>query len=417
MPDLFASAREYFERYAAPLNLESRYPDLNLRHRLLEPDRSIEFRVSLQRDNGTRESYKAYRVQFNDDRGPYKGGLRIHPDIDMPRMKALAFWMYLKTAVVNIPFGGARGGISVDYRKLSLAERERLIKRYPMALIHDLGSQKDILSPDVNSGEREMAWIMDSWRMMHGQYDRAIVTGKPAAIGGWRGRRDAQGKWIVMLLEEALRKNGQELKNCTVAIQGFGKVGQVAALHLEKAGAKIAAVSNSESTISRREGIDVGALIRHVEAGVSISQFPGAQTFLPEDLFGLEVDILVTAALEESLTADLAETCRAALIAEGSDSPSTPSADIVLAAKGITVIPDILCSAGGVVADYFEWVQNRQELYWSEEEADRKFQDVMKKAADAVFTLADRQRISYRAAAFQVGIERVVEAVAGRGVH
>jgi glutamate dehydrogenase/leucine dehydrogenase len=408
-------AKETFTRYAEALGLEQRYPGLGLLQRMTTPDRSIEFRISLWRDDGTITTCTAVRVQFNDDRGPYKGGLRFHPSATLDHCKALAFWMYLKTAVVNIPFGGAKGGIAIDYDKLSRAEQERLTKKYAIILRDDIGQDKDIPAPDVGTGAREMTWIMDAWRLTHGRYDRGIVTGKPVSIGGSEGREEATGRGVVICIEEAAREFGLQLPAATAAVQGFGKVGAHAANLLAETGAKVVAVSDVHAAVHRRDGLDIPALRRHVEATGSVAGFPGSQPLDRDLLLELDVDILIPAALENAISAENAPRVKARFVAEGANGPTTPEGDAILAQRGIHVIPDILANAGGVTVSYFEWVQNRQEFYWPAQQVDTELRRIMTGAYAAVSALARQHNCTLREAAYRIAIERVAEAMTRRG--
>lgn len=415
--DTFTLAKEYYHRYAAPLELEKRYPQINLLQRLIEPDKSIEFRISLQRDNGNIQSYQAYRVQFSDDRGPYKGGLRFHPVVNLEEMKAMAFWMSLKTAVVNIPFGGAKGGISIDYQQLSLAEKERLTKRFALVLVDDLGPNKDIPAPDVNTGEREMTWIMSTWRMIHGCYERAVVTGKPVDLGGSLGRRTATGRGVFFVIAEVAAQLGLVLGNSSAAVQGFGNVGSAAARFLYEAGVKVVSVSNVKGAVFNPQGLNIPALAEHCRRGRPLAEFPEATVLPADDLLTLDVDILVPAALEHSITVANADKIKARIVAEGANGPVTPDADQILAKRGVTVIPDVLCNAGGVIVSYFEWVQNRQEFYWPEEQVDAELRKIITNAYREVYATANQGRTTLRGAAYQIAIERLAQAIIRRGVQ
>ena len=415
--DPFAVAKEYFYRYAAPLELEKRYPRRDILEHLTTPDRSIEFRLTFQRDDDSNCVCQAYRVQFNDDRGPYKGGIRFHPVVDLAETKALAFWMYLKTAVVEIPFGGAKGGVAVDYQSLSLPEKERLTKRYAVVLLNDIGSQKDIPAPDVNTSEREMGWILDVWRMIHGLYDRAVVTGKPISIGGSQGRREATGRGVVITVAEAAKELGLRLDQASAAVQGFGNVGSVAASLLQQCGVQVRAVSDVGGGVMNEKGLDIPRLVEHVKSGQGVSSFPGGQAISREAVLSAKVDILVPAALEHAIMAENAPAIQATLIAEGANGPVGPDAMDILNDKGVTIIPDILCNAGGVTVSYFEWVQNRQEFYWPLERVNAELEQVMLRAYHAVSDLARREKVTLREAAYRIAITRVAEAAARRGVQ
>lgn len=413
----FEVAKEHFHRYAQALELDRHYPGQYLSERLTEPDRSVEVRLSLKRDDKSVLVCRGYRVQFNDDRGPYKGGIRFHPVVDLEEVKALAFWMYLKTAVVNIPFGGAKGGVAVDYRNLSLAEQERLTKRYATVMVDEIGSERDIPAPDVNTSAKEMAWIMDVWRMIHGRYQRGIVTGKPVEMGGSEGRATATGRGVVFCIEEAAKDTGLDLSSATAAVQGFGNVGSSAARFLSELGVKVTAVSDVGGAVTHPDGLDVQALGRHVSEGGTVEGFPGGEPMERDALFASDVDILVPAALENAIDETNADTIKARLIAEGANGPTTPEAATVLAEKGTTVVPDILCNAGGVTVSYFEWVQNRQEFYWTAEQVDRELRDIMVRAYREVADEAESAGCRHREAAYRVAIRRVAAAAARRGVQ
>jgi len=416
MPDVFDLAKQYFQRYATPMDLPRRYGSSILEH-LTTPDRAIEFRLTIQRDDGTLQICRAYRVQFNDDRGPYKGGVRFHPQVDMAETKALAFWMYLKTAVVEIPFGGAKGGVAVNYQALSLLEKERLTKRYAMILADDLGPNKDIPAPDVNTGEREMGWMLDSWRMIHGRYDRGVVTGKPLSLGGSAGRREATGRGVVINITEAARDMGMNLAEATAAVQGYGNVGETSARLLHDAGVRVVAVSDAHGAILNRKGLNIPTLSAHVKAGQPLNKFPEAEAIDRDSLLTLEVDILVPAALENAITEKNGAQVRAKLIAEGANGPVSPAAVDMLADRKIVVIPDILCNAGGVTVSYFEWVQNRQEFYWPLDRVNSELADVMKRAYRRVADLSQSLKIPLREAAYRIAIEQVADAAVRRGVQ
>ena len=415
--DVFELAKQHFYRYAEPLNLPRRYPGCDILEHLTTADRSIEFRLTFQRDDGTLQVCRAYRVQFNDDRGPYKGGIRFHPAVDLAETKALAFWMYLKTAVVDIPFGGAKGGVAVDYEALSLLEKERLTKRYAMVLLDEIGPEKDIPAPDVNTGEREMAWILDVWRMIHGRYQRGVVTGKPVSMGGSQGRREATGHGVVIVLSEAAKDAKMSLAGATAAVQGFGNVGSTAARLLHEAGARVVAVNDVTGAIRNRHGLDVPAVCAHVQAGRPLTKFPEAEAFERDELLTLDADVLVLAALENAITEANAPRVKARLIAEGANGPITPAAVDILRQQGALVIPDILCNAGGVTVSYFEWVQNRQEFYWPLERVHEELKRVMFQAYRQVAGPAQKENVTLREAAYRIAIERVAEAAVRRGVQ
>ncbi len=416
-PNPFETAKQQFYKYTDKLQLDKQYPGQRITERLTEPDRSVEVRLSLKKDDGTVAICRGYRVQFNDDRGPYKGGLRFHPVVDLDEIKALAFWMYLKTAVADIPFGGAKGGISIDYESLTLAEQERLTKRFTTVMIDELGSERDIPAPDVNTSAREMAWIMDVWRMIHGRYQRGIVTGKPLTMGGSQGRVTATGRGVVYCIEQAAGGIRMDLTRSTAAVQGFGNVGASAARFLHELGVRVTTVSDVHGAVRDPRGLDIPALCRHTAEGGALKEFPGSEQIARDMLFSEDVDILVPAALENAITADNAGSIKARLIAEGANGPTTLEAASVLEEKGVLVIPDILCNAGGATVSYFEWVQNRQEFYWSAETVDKELCSVMGRAYRDVSEQARQHDCCLREAAYRVAIDRVAEAAARRGVQ
>ncbi len=413
----FDIAKELFGRYARLLDLEKQYGGESLTERLTTPDRSVEFRLTLKLDNGGTQVCQGYRVQFNDDRGPYKGGIRFHPVVNLDEVKALAFWMYLKTAVVDIPFGGAKGGVTIDYQKLTLSEKERLTKKYATILMDEIGAERDIPAPDVNTGEREMAWIMDVWRNIHGRYERGVVTGKPIAIGGSQGRRAATGRGVAFCVSEAAKDLKMDLTRCSVAVQGFGNVGENTATFLHAMGVKVAAVSDVFGAVRNPKGLDLPALVKHVQATGRVAGFSGGEAMERDALFAEPVDILVPAALENAITQKNAPGIKARLVAEGANGPMTPEAIDILADKGVTIIPDILCNAGGVTVSYFEWVQNRQEFYWTAQKVDEELKVGMVRAYRSVADEAARNNCSLREAAYRIAITRVADAAFKRGTQ
>ena len=366
------------------------------------------FRITLQMDDGSIRVVDAYRVQFNDDLGPYKGGLRFHPCVNLDEVTALAFWMYLKTAVVDIPFGGAKGGIAVDYKALSPAEQERLTKKFAIVLTNVVGEDTDIPAPDVNTGQREMAWMLDAWRMTSGEYHRGMVTGKPLNLGGSEGRQEATGRGCALVLLEAARDKGIDPREATAAVQGFGNVGQHAALELARHGTKVVAISDSGGGLRNPKGIDVPALAEHTRRTGWVSGFSGAKPVDHLDVLCGPCDFLVPAALEDSITVQIASDVQAKIIAEGANGPTTQEAMEILDRRGIIVVPDILANAGGVTVSYFEWVQNRQQYYWTHEEViDRMSQRLLYAYREIANRASDGSK-SLRQAAYEIAIQRVV---------
>jgi len=414
---VYERAKTTFLHYAAPLHLERKHPGLGLPERLVVPDKSITFRLSLQTDDGTIKTLKAYRVQFNDDRGPYKGGLRFHPNVNLDEVTALAFWMYIKTAVVNIPFGGAKGGIAVDYKALSLAEKERLTKKFAIMLTNEVGKDTDVPAPDVNTGAREMAWMLDVWRRTHGAYQYAMITGKPVDMGGSLGREEATGKGCVITLVEAARDLGIDPEGATAVVQGFGNVGQYAALDLNSLGTKVVAVSDSRGAVHDPNGLDIPELVRHKASTGAVCGFGGGQAMDPARLPTMKCDFFVPAALENSVTEQVARDIQARVISEGANGPTTAAADTILFSRGIRVVPDVLANAGGVAVSYFEWVQNRQESHWTLDEVYDRLTATMVRAYRQAADRAKERKSTLRQAAYEIAIQRVVKASLERGVQ
>jgi glutamate dehydrogenase/leucine dehydrogenase len=325
--------------------------------------------------------------------------------------------MYLKTAVVDVPFGGAKGGIGVDYRSLSVMERERLTKRFARMLRDVMGHEKDIPAPDVNTGPQEMAWMLDAWRMTHGGYQRGIVTGKPLGLGGSQGRVEATGVGTIMALAEAADDMGLDLTGATAAIQGFGNVGQYAAIDLARRGSRIVAVSDSRCGLVDPDGFDVADLVRHKQEIGTLAGYRHGQVVHPDEVLTVECDVLIPAALEDAITVQNAPSIRARIISEGANGPTTAEADALLCDRGVHIVPDVLANAGGVIVSYFEWVQNREEYYWPIEEVRDRLQNKMTKAYRQVADRASRDGTLLRQAAYSIAIERVSEAAVARGVQ
>jgi len=414
---LFDRAKGLLLRYAEPLDLERRYPKRSVLKRLTTPDKSIMYRLSLQMDDGSIQVFDAYRVQFNDDLGPYKGGLRFHPQVTLAEVTALAFWMYLKTALVDIHFGGGKGGIAVDYKSLSLSEKERLTKRYAIMLANDVGENTDIPAPDVNTGSREMAWMLDAWRMTSGKYNHGMITGKPLDLGGSLGRAEATGHGCVITMLEAARDAGIDPRGSRTSIQGFGNAGQYAARELARAGSKIVAASDSHTAIINDTGFDAEALIEFKVRTGGLAGFPGGRVVAHNDILTAKCDFLVPAALEDSITESNASDIKARIIGEAANGPMTQGAMQILTDKKVVVIPDILANSGGVTVSYFEWVQNRQEYYWTRDEVIQKMREKLVKAYRQVADRAKDRKITLRQAAYEISIERVAAALMERGVQ
>ena len=414
---LFERAKALFLRYAEPLRLDEQHPGQSILERLTTPDKSIFYRLSLQMDDGAIRVFPAYRVQFNDDLGPYKGGLRFHPKVSLDEVTALAFWMYLKTAVLNVPFGGAKGGIAVDYPALSLAERERLTKKFALMLTNDVGHDTDVPAPDVATGPREMAWMLHAWRMSSGRYDRGMITGKPLDLGGSQGRLEATGIGVVVCLMECARDHGIDPQGATAAVQGFGNVGRHAALELLRRGTRVVAVSDVHGGVVNCDGLDIPALIEHTDRTGSVVGFSCSQPVSHAEVLTASCDFLVPAALEDCITEEIAPHIQARIIAEGANGPTSIEGALILRERGVCVVPDVLANAGGVTVSYFEWVQNRQEYYWTREEV---FDRMTKRLLGAYRQMADKAKehgTTLRQAAYEIAIDRVVHIALERGAQ
>lgn len=384
---------------------------------LREPKRALEVSIPVKMDDGSLKVFKGYRVHHNLNRGPGKGGIRYHPEVSLDEIKALAALMTWKCAVVDIPYGGAKGGVICDPKKLSLKELEGLTRRYTSELIPLLGPERDIPAPDVGTNSQIMAWIMDTFSMDKGYSVPSVVTGKPLSIGGSQGREGATARGCVFCLLEALKTLGQSPHSQRVVIQGFGNVGRHAALDLYERGFQILAVSDSQGGIYDPKGLDPQEVYETKLKTGSVVHFPKGDKITNQELLALDCDILVSAALEHQITSSNADQIKAKLIVEGANGPTTPEADQVLEEKGIFVIPDILANAGGVVVSYFEWVQGLQAYFWSYEEVDQKLERLMRKAFLEVYELAQKKKVSMRLAAHMIAVGRVAEATKLRGIY
>lgn len=380
---------------------------------LRTPERELIVSVPVIMDDGHIEVFTGYRVQHNSTKGPCKGGIRFHPYTDLDEVKALAAWMTFKCAVVNIPYGGAKGGVTCDPAKLSMAELSRLTRRYTAMILPLIGPEKDIPAPDVGTNPQVMAWIMDTFSMFKGYSVPGVVTGKPLELGGSLGRTEATGRGVMFSTLNMLDKLGLEGKNITVAVQGFGNVGSIGARLLQEKGFCIAAISDASCALYKKDGIDIEAAIRYSSNNnKSLEGYTedGIQIMTNEALLELDVDILFLAALENQIKQDNADRIRAKIIVEGANGPTTKDADEILADKGIIVIPDILANAGGVVVSYFEWVQNGQSFMWDENYINNNLERIMKKAFTEIWDVHIENKVPLRMAAYMVALNRIVKA-------
>jgi glutamate dehydrogenase (NAD(P)+) len=385
---------------------------------LKRPKRILIVDVPIERDDGTIAHFEGYRVQHNTSRGPGKGGVRFHQDVTLSEVMALSAWMTVKNAAVNVPYGGAKGGIRVDPRTLSQAELQRVTRRYTSEINIIIGPTKDIPAPDVNTNEQIMAWMMDTYSMNQGSTSSGVVTGKPISLGGSLGRREATGRGVFVVGCEAVAKLGMELKGVRVAVQGFGNVGGIAARLFAEAGARIIAVQDHQTTVVDEAGLDIPALQAHVAEHGSVAGFAEGQEVTDRAAFwNIDCDILIPAALEQQITEANASGIRAKIILEGANGPTTPAADDILHDKGILVVPDVIANAGGVTVSYFEWVQDFSSFFWTEDEINLRVTRIMREAFAAVWQLAEEKKTSLRTAAFIVACTRVLQAREMRGLY
>ncbi|ALP61998.1 glutamate dehydrogenase [Paraburkholderia caribensis] len=384
---------------------------------LKRPKRILVVDVPIELDNGTVAHFEGYRVQHNVSRGPGKGGVRYHQDVTLSEVMALSAWMSVKNAAVNVPYGGAKGGIRVDPRKLSRGELERMTRRYTSEIGIIIGPNTDIPAPDVNTNEQIMAWMMDTYSMNQGQTATGVVTGKPITLGGSLGRREATGRGVFVVGCEAARRIGMDIEGARIAVQGFGNVGGIAARLYQEAGAKVVAVQDHTGTLYKASGIDAVALLEHVAKHGGVGGYAEADTIANEDFWTVESDILIPAALENQITEKNAGKIRTKIVVEGANGPTTTAADDILHDKGILVIPDVVANAGGVTVSYFEWVQDFSSFFWTEDEINERLERVMREAFAAVWQVASEQKVSVRTAAFIVACKRILQAREMRGLY
>ena len=384
---------------------------------LKRPKRALIVDVPIHLDDGTVAHFEGYRVQHNTSRGPGKGGVRFHQDVTLSEVMALSAWMSVKNAAVNVPFGGAKGGIRVDPKTLSLGELERLTRRYTSEIGLIIGPTKDIPAPDVNTNEQIMAWMMDTYSMNEGATHTGVVTGKPVDLGGSLGRREATGRGVFTVGAEAARHIGLEIAGARVAVQGFGNVGGIAGKLFADAGARVVAVQDHGGSIYREAGLDVPALLFHVKQTGSVAGFTGAEA-MPDDAFwGVDCDILIPAALEGQITAGNAGRITARMVIEGANGPTTPEADDILRDRNVLVLPDVIANAGGVTVSYFEWVQDFSSFFWSEDEINARLVRIMKEAFAGIWQVAQDNQVTLRTATFIVACKRILHAREMRGLY
>ncbi|MCX7167883.1 MAG: Glu/Leu/Phe/Val dehydrogenase [Rhodocyclales bacterium] len=411
-PEPWASFIEQIDRAAPHLGSLAHWLET-----LKRPKRIVIVDVPIVRDDGTIAHYEGYRVQHSLSRGPGKGGVRFHPAVTLNEVMALAGWMTIKNAALNLPFGGAKGGVRIDPRVFSLAELERITRRYTSEIGIVIGPDRDIPAPDVGTNEQTMAWMMDTYSVNVGHTASGVVTGKPIALGGSLGRQEATGRGVYIAAREAGLRVGVPISGARVVVQGFGNVGGVAARIFRENGAKIIALQDAESTLANPAGIDIPAALAHAALHGRLSGFPGAEPVSEDDFWQLECEYFVPAALEGQVTPERARSLRTRIIVEGANGPTTPAADDILHERNILVIPDVLANAGGVTVSYFEWVQDFSSFFWSEEEINARLESIMVKAFDAIWQTAQERKLSIRTAAFIIACQRVLAAREQRGLY
>ncbi len=385
---------------------------------LRHPKRCLIVDVPVRMDDGRIRHFEGFRVQHNLSRGPGKGGVRFHPDVTLSEVMALSAWMTVKNAAVNLPYGGAKGGVRVDPAQLSRPELERLTRRYTSEIGNIIGPDRDIPAPDVNTNEQIMAWMMDTYSINQGSTQTGVVTGKPVSMGGSLGRKDATGRGCYVVAREAMKRLGIAMEGARVAIQGFGNVGNAAARIFHDAGAKIVAIQDVAGTIANKDGIDPHALGRFLGGNPrALLDYPAAEAIANADFWGVDCDILLPAALEKQITEANADRIKARLIVEGANGPTTPLAEDILLGKGCTVLPDVLANAGGVTVSYFEWVQNASSFFWTEKDINDRLDRVLSEAFEGIWQVASSRRVNLRTATYITACSRVLEARALRGLY
>jgi glutamate dehydrogenase (NAD(P)+) len=408
----FESMMSRFDRAAKLLDLN---PDLYAVMRV--PNRELKVYIPVRMDSGRIQVFEGFRVQHNFARGPAKGGIRYAPDVTIEEVRALAAWMTWKCAVVNVPFGGAKGGVICDPWQMSQGELERLTRRYASELIDIIGPEKDVPAPDMNTNEQTMAWIMDTYSMHARHTVNAVVTGKPVALGGSQGRREATGRGILFVVNEAVKKFKMTPPTTRIVVQGSGNVGGIGAQLMHDAGYKVIAISDMHGGIYNPAGIDIPAALEHLRATRSFEDYPNAERVSNAELLEIECDVLVPAATENQITSQNAERINCKVLAEGANGPTTAAADEILQRKGIFVIPDILANAGGVTVSYFEWVQDRMGYFWKEDVVNERLQDVMVASFNELVKFAEKHNVDTRTAAYMLAIDRVAYDTRMRGIY
>jgi glutamate dehydrogenase (NAD(P)+) len=408
----FGLAQEQLQRVARAFGI-----DQNLINVLRQCKKAVGVSIPVSMDDGTIQTFEGYRVQHNIARGPSKGGIRYHPDVTLDEVKALAMWMTWKCALMNIPFGGAKGGVICNPKTMSRGELQKMTRRFTSEIINEIGPEKDIPAPDVGTDPSVMAWIFDTYSMNKGHSVLGVVTGKPLNVGGSLGRLEATSRGCLYCIREALRKRDRSIAGTTIAIQGFGNVGSFLAQFMAEEGATVVAVSDSTGGVYNAAGLDVSAVLAHKQETGQISGLRGADPITNEELLLVDCDVLAPCALEQVITTDNAHKVRAKIICEGANGPTTPAADDILEDRGVLVLPDVLANAGGVVVSYFEWVQGLQEYFWKENEVNARLNDIMTRAFNETWGTMEAKQASMRVSAYGLAVQRVAEATLTRGLY
>ena len=408
----WAVAQQQFDLAAKRLNL-----DPGIAAVLREPRRQLTVHFPVRMDDGSTRVFEGHRVQHNLGRGPAKGGIRFHQDVNIDEVKALAMWMSWKCAVMDLPYGGGKGGVTVDPKQLSIGEIERLTRRFTTEIAVIIGPESDIPAPDVNTNSQTMAWMMDTYSMHAGHTVPGVVTGKPIALGGSKGRNEATARGAVICVREAASKIGLNLKGASVVVQGYGNAGSIAAKLIADLGAKVIAVSDSSGGIQNAAGLDLAAVDAHKKKTGSVVGLAGATPVSNQAILEIPCDVLIPAALENQITAENAAKIKTKIVAEAANGPTTPEADDILFANGAMVIPDILCNAGGVTVSYFEWVQDLNRDFWEEEEVNLRLEKKMVRAFHEVYGVAQEQKSHLRTGAYLLSVKRVADAMSVRGIY
>ncbi|MGZ4389044.1 MAG: Glu/Leu/Phe/Val family dehydrogenase [Gaiellaceae bacterium] len=408
----FAIARAQLRRVADTFGIDDRLVNV-----LQECKKSVIVSVPVTMDDGSVRAFEAYRVTHNVTRGPSKGGIRYQPNVTLDEIKSLAMWMTWKCALMGLPFGGAKGGVVCDPKRMSRRELEAMTRRFTSEIVNEIGPEKDIPAPDVGTNAEIMAWIFDTYSMNKGHSVLGVVTGKPLAIGGSLGRVEASPRGALYCLQEALGKLGRSFDGLTVAVQGFGKVGSNLALFLAEAGATVVAVSDSQVALHNPDGIDVRSAYAHKQEHGTLQGLKGADVIAGDDLVLLDCDVVAPCALEQVITRDNAADVRATIVLEGANGPVTPEADEILEDKGVLILPDVLANAGGVVVSYFEWVQGLQEYFWKEDEVNARLFDIVSRAFEETWHVVETRNVPMRVAAYGLAVQRVAEATVTRGLY